>query len=261
MNIVKKSFFALVSAIVALCAVFFSANADNNAQGWYVKRNAEHKQPSLDSPLQYISKYNAYYVDTRKADSEDKVIYLTFDAGYENGNVEKIVDTLIKENVPAAFFLLDNIIIKNTDLVNKMADNNCLVCNHTLKHKDMTKVTDKKEFANELASLEAVYKEKTGKDMAKYYRPPEGKFNEQSLKFASELGYKTIFWSLAYADWDNSNQPSEEYAKKKILDNTHNGAVILLHPTSETNAKILPDLIQEWKNQGYRFGTLDELTT
>lgn len=260
MNIVKKSFFALASAIVALCAVFFSANADN-AQGWYVKRNAEHKQPSLDSPLQYISKYNAYYVDTKKADSEDKVIYLTFDAGYENGNVEKIVDTLIKENVPAAFFLLDNIIIKNTDLVNKMADNNCLVCNHTLKHKDMTKITDKNEFANELASLESVYKEKTGKEMAKYYRPPEGKFNEQSLKFASELGYKTIFWSFAYADWDNSNQPSEEYAKKKILDNTHNGAVILLHPTSETNAKILPDLIQEWKNQGYRFGTLDELTT
>ncbi len=260
MNIVKKSFFALASAIVALCAVFFSANADN-AQGWYVKRNAEHKQPSLDSPLQYISKYNAYYVDTKKADSEDKVIYLTFDAGYENGNVEKIVDTLIKESVPAAFFLLDNIIIKNTDLVNKMADNNCLVCNHTLKHKDMTKITDKNEFANELASLESVYKEKTGKEMAKYYRPPEGKFNEQSLKFASELGYKTIFWSFAYADWDNSNQPSEEYAKKKILDNTHNGAVILLHPTSETNAKILPDLIQEWKNQGYRFGTLDELTT
>ena len=259
MNIIKKYLFSVLAFGILFSTVFFSSHADT-AQGWYVKRNAEHKQPSLDTALQYITKYNAYYVDTKKADSEDKVLYLTFDAGYENGNVEKIVDTLIKENVPAAFFLLDNIIIKNTELVNKMADNNCLVCNHTLKHKDMTKVTDKTEFASELASLEEVYKKSTGKEMAKYYRPPEGKFNEQSLKYASELGYKTIFWSFAYADWDNSNQPSEEYAKKKILDNTHNGAVILLHPTSETNAKILPELIQEWKNQGYRFGTLDELT-
>ena len=260
MNIVKKMFFLFLTAAILLSAISFFSYADD-AQGWYVKRNSEHRQPSLDTALQYIGKYDAYYVDTKKADSEDKVLYLTFDAGYENGNVEKIVDTLIKENVPAAFFLLDNIIIKNTELVNKMADNNCLVCNHTLKHKDMTKFTDKAEFANELSSLEEVYKKTTGKEMAKYYRPPEGKFNEQSLKFASELGYKTIFWSFAYADWDNSNQPSEEYAKKKILDNTHNGAVILLHPTSETNAKILPELIQEWKNQGYRFGTLDELTS
>ena len=256
---IKKTLFAFLAAVILLSTLSFSSYADT-AQGWYVKRNSEHKQPSLDTALQYITKYDAYYVDTKKSDSEDKVLYLTFDAGYENGNVEKIVDTLIKENVPAAFFLLDNIIIKNTELVNKMADNNCLVCNHTLKHRDMTKLTDKNEFANELSSLEDVYKKTTGKDMAKYYRPPEGKFNEQSLKFASELGYKTIFWSFAYADWDNSNQPSEEYAKKKILDNTHNGAVILLHPTSETNAKILPELIQEWKNQGYRFGTLDELT-
>ena len=259
MNITKKTILSLLAVAILLSAIFFSSYADN-AQGWYVKRNSNHMQPSLDTALQYITKYDAYYVDTKKANSEDKVIYLTFDAGYSNFSVEKIVDTLIKEDVPAAFFLLDNIIEKNTDLVNRMADNNCLICNHTLKHRDMTKVTDKNEFAKELASLEEVYKKSTGKEMAKYYRPPEGKFNEQSLKYASELGYKTIFWSFAYADWDNSNQPSEEYAKKKILDNTHNGAVILLHPTSETNAKILPELIQEWKNQGYRFGTLDELT-
>jgi peptidoglycan-N-acetylmuramic acid deacetylase len=231
-----------------------------NASSWYVKRNAEHKQPILDTNMQYIEKYDAYYVDKSKAESDDKVIYLTFDAGYENGNVERIVDTLIEEKVPAAFFVLDNIIIKNTELVNKMAENNLLVCNHTLKHRDMTKITNIEEFKNELISLESVYKEKTGREMAKYYRPPEGKFSEENLAFAKELGYKTIFWSFAYADWDNEKQPTKEYAMKKILDNTHNGAVILLHPTSRTNADIMPALIKELKNQGYRFGTLDELT-
>ena len=96
--------------------------------------------------------------------------------------------------------------------------------------------------------------------MAMYYRPPEGKFNEDNIKWANELGYKTIFWSFAYADWDNSKQPDPQKAIEKIISNTHNGEVILLHPTSSTNAAILSDLIKEWKNMGYSFGTLDELT-
>ena len=256
--ILKRMFFCLLTcALIGLPAISLTAQ---NASSWYVKRNTEHKQPTLDSNMQYIEKYDAYYVDKTKAESEDKVIYLTFDAGYENGNVERIVDTLIEEKIPAAFFVLDNIIIKNTELVNKMAENNLLVCNHTLKHRDMTKITNIEEFKNELISLESVYKEKTGREMAKYYRPPEGKFSEENLAFAKELGYKTIFWSFAYADWDNEKQPTREYAMKKILDNIHNGAVILLHPTSKTNADIMPELIKELKKQGYRFGTLDELT-
>lgn len=257
MKLFKRIIFCLVACLMILPVITSQAQ---NASSWYVKRNAEHKQPILDTNMQYIEKYDAYYVDKSKAESEDKVIYLTFDAGYENGNVERIVNTLIEEKVPAAFFVLDNIIIKNTSLINKMAENNLLVCNHTLKHRDMTKITNIEEFKNELASLESVYKEKTGREMAKYYRPPEGKFNEENLRFAKELGYKTIFWSFAYADWDNENQPSREYALKKILDNIHNGAVILLHPTSKTNADIMSELITELKKQGYRFGTLDELT-
>ncbi len=258
MNIFKKMMISSFVLAVCLFTLYFASNAES-ANSWYVKRNAEHKQPVLDANMQFVENYDAFYVDKTKTNDGDKVLYLTFDAGYENGNVEKIVDTLIREKVPSAFFVLDNIILKNTELIEKMAENNCLICNHTLKHKDMTKVTTKEEFAEELYSLEKVYREKTGREMSKYYRPPEGKFNEQNLKFAKELGYKTIFWSLAYADWDNDNQPSREYAKKKILDNTHNGAIILLHPTSSTNAEILPELIQEWKNQGYRFGSLDEL--
>ena len=231
------------------------------AAGWYVCRNKEHRQPELDPAFSYIEKYDAYYVDKKCADDHgEKVLYLTFDAGYENGNVAKILDVLKAERVPAAFFILDHVILSSPELVARMADEGHLVCNHTLRHRDMSKITDADAFRYELEALATLYKEKTGRDMAKFYRPPEGRFTEENLRMAQELGYKTIFWSLAYADWDNNNQPDPDAAIKKLLDNTHPGAVILLHPTSATNAKILPELIRKWRELGYRFGTLDELT-
>lgn len=124
----------------------------------------------------------------------------------------------------------------------------------------MTKMTSKEDFAAELRAMEDIYRDKIGGEIARYYRPPEGKFNEQNLAWADELGYKTIFWSFAYADWDNANQMSREKAIEKIITNTHNGEVILLHPTSKTNAEILPELIAKWREMGFTFGTLDELT-
>ena len=197
----------------------------------------------------------------KKATDDDKVVYLTFDAGYENGNVEKILDTMKEEQVTGAFFILSNLIDRNPQLVLRMANEGHIVANHTSSHKDMTSVDNIDAFASELETLNAKYQALTGKPMAHYYRPPEGRFDERGLSFAKELGYKTVFWSFAYADWDNTKQPSAEYAKKKIFDNLHNGAVILLHPTSATNAQILGEVIRELKAEGYRFGTLDELTT
>lgn len=194
-----------------------------------------------------------------KTPGDDKVIYLTFDAGYENGNVEKILDALKDHNATGAFFVLDNIIMRNPDLVKRMSDEGHLVCNHTAKHHDMTKITSKDQFAKELKTLEDAYFELTGRDMAKFYRPPEGRFSEQNLKFAKELGYKTVFWSFAYADWDNNKQPDEAKSIEKVLSHTHNGEIILLHPTSATNAAIMDRLLTEWENQGYRFGSLSEL--
>ncbi|MBE6599353.1 MAG: delta-lactam-biosynthetic de-N-acetylase [Ruminococcaceae bacterium] len=209
--------------------------------------------------MSFIEDHGGYFLD-RTVSENEPVIYLTFDAGYEKGNVEKILDTLKAENVPGAFFILDNLITTNTDLVKRMAEEGHLVCNHTAKHHDMSSVTDKEAFARELAALEEIYKEYTGYDMAMYYRPPEGRFSETNLIHAEELGYKTIFWSFAYADWDNNRQMSREKAMDKVLSGTHNGEILLLHPTSATNAEILPSLIKEWKRMGYRFGTLDELT-
>ena len=216
----------------------------------------------FDERLSYVEKYGGYYIDKRHGDENaERVVYLTFDAGYENGNVERILDVMKAENVKGAFFILGNLISKNPELVRRMADEGHIVCNHTNRHRDMTTVRSVEEFRTELESLELLYREKIGEEMAKYYRPPEGRFSEETMRYASELGYKTIFWSFAYADWDNAKQPSPEAAKKKILDNIHNGAVILLHPTSATNAEILGDVVRELKRQGYRFGTLDELTT
>ncbi len=257
---------ALFSALLFLLSAPLAVKAapspmPKGPKGWYVKRQSDNKQPSLDPHFSYIERYDAYYVDKKHGDGNpEKVLYLTFDAGYENGNIERILNVLKEEKVSAAFFILDNLILRNKELVLRMANEGHLVCNHTLKHRDMTKIHDESAFREELEALERLYTEATGKTMEKFYRPPQGNFNESNLQMAQKLGYKTIFWSFAYADWDNEKQPSLDAAKNKILENTHNGAVILLHPTSATNASILKDLIHEWRRLGYSFGTLYDLT-
>ena len=159
----------------------------------------------------------------------------------------------------AAFFILSNLIIKSPTVVKKMTEDGHFVCNHTSKHLDISKAKDKSQIEAEINKLEALYTELTGEKMKKYFRPPEGRFNEESLSYINELGYKTVFWSFAYEDWDNSRQMSKSKALKKVLDNTHDGAVMLFHPTSSTNADIFSELIRSWKEMGYSFGTLDEL--
>ncbi len=257
----KKSATFAMATVVLILALSININASSSVYSWYCKRTKDHTQPPLPSEFEFISAYGGFYIDIKNSspNAEDKKIYLTFDAGYENGNVEKILDTLKNKNVPAAFFILSNLINTSPDLIKRMGEEGHLVCNHTSSHKDMSKVYNIEEFERELTSLETLYKETTGREMSKYFRPPEGKFSEDTLKFANEKGYKTIFWSFAYADWDNSSQMSTDAAKDKIISNVHNGAVLLLHPTSATNAEILGDVIDEISAMGYTFGTLDEL--
>ena len=232
----------------------------NRATAWYFKKTTDHTQPKLDPSLSFVEKYNCVYVDKEHTEAnEDKVLYLTFDAGYENGNVARILDSMKAENVKGSFFILENLVKRNPELVERMGAEGHCICNHTAKHKDMSRITDKDTFKAEIEKLENIYRDSTGKELAKIYRPPEGRFSELNLLHATELGYKTVFWSFAYADWDNKNQMSEEEAIRRIMDGTHNGAIILLHPTSETNAKIMASLIGEWKREGYRFETLDNL--
>lgn len=252
---IKKTIF------VFLAVLFFTITVSASSKSWYFRKNKAHNQPELPNDLKIVEKYDGFWCDKKhiKIDDEEKVIYLTFDVGYENGNVKKILDVLNEENVKGNFFILSNLILKNKDLVQRMIDEGHCLGNHTSKHKDMTKMKTKEEFKFELEKLEKIFSENFGVNLAKYYRPPEGKFNEQNMIWAKELGYKTVFWSYAYQDWDNNNQMNEEKAIEKILENIHNGEVILFHPTSSTNAQIMRRLIIELKNQGFRFGVLDEL--
>lgn len=253
----------LLLKAVCLLTVFsqispYSVFAKSEIYSWSTPRNGN-KQPIFPKETALVEDYGGYYIDKSHGDdAEDKVLYLTFDAGYENGNVEKILDVMKEREVRGAFFLLDNFIIKSPDLVKRMKNEGHLICNHTKNHKNLTKCTDE-EIKSDLFALEKICYDYTGITIDKYFRFPEGKYSIESLKCVNDLGYKTIFWSFGYEDWDNNKQPEENYAIKKILKNTHNGAVILLHPTSETNAKILPTLIDAWRAEGFRFGTLDEL--
>ena len=249
----KKIIVCLTLIIYCITALSITSSA-HEEYNWFIKKRGC-ASPSFPCVAKEAEKYSAYYIGNEK----EKKIYLTFDAGYENGNIEKILDTLKAEDVPAAFFLLDHVIIKNTDLVLRMANEGHLVCNHTKNHKNLSSESEE-AIRRDIFSLEEIYRERCGLEMAKYFRFPEGKFSLEALKTVSDMGYKTIFWSFAYCDWDNSKQPSREWAIKNILDNTHPGAVILLHPTSKTNADIMSDLISAWKSMGYTFGTLDELT-
>ncbi|MEF2836378.1 MAG: polysaccharide deacetylase family protein [Oscillospiraceae bacterium] len=222
---------------------------------WGLSFRQEGAPPVGNAGRDQLRQYDAAYL----GDPSKNVIYLTFDAGYENGCTEKILDVLQDQQVPAAFFLVGNYLEKNADLVRRMVAEGHTVGNHTMHHYDMSKLSDKESFARELTDLEKLFREVTGKDLPKYYRPPQGIYSEENLKMAKELGYRTVFWSLAYVDWQNDAQPTKEEAFAKLLPRTHPGAVVLLHSTSRTNAEILEELIGKWKEEGYQFGTLEEL--
>lgn len=226
-----------------------------SSNSWGLSFQEEGKPPVTDITKEELEEMGGYYL----GDETKKIIYLTFDAGYENGNTEAILDALKKHNVKAAFFLVGNYLEKCPDLVKRMADEGHIVANHTYHHRDMAKITTNEEFVKELCDLEDLYKNITGKELAKFYRPPQGKFCEEHLNWAKEKGYKTIFWSLAYVDWDEKKQPSKEEAIQKLTERIHPGAIVLLHSTSSTNGAIMDDLLTKWEEMGYSFGQLTDL--
>jgi len=207
--------------------------------------------------ISLINSYDAYYL----GDTSRKIIYLTFDEGYENGYTSKILDTLAANNVNAAFFVTKPYITSNKELVTRMLDEGHLVCNHSSTHPSMASVALKGQaaFNKEFSDTENAFTEATGRTMDKFFRPPMGAYSQLSLNYTKALGYKTIFWSFAYRDWETDKQPVEADAMKYIIDHTHNGGIFLLHAVSKTNADILDSLIKEWKRQGYEFASLYEL--
>ena len=251
----KKSVFIYCSVIILIFSfcVFMTENdyedsIETNAEtalsnkkiGWGIKREKDNKQPDLGKVnVELINKYDGYCM----GNSEKKYIYITFDEGYEAGYTEKILDTLKENNV-------------NEELVKRMIDEGHIIGNHTVNHKSMPDISNE-EIKKEVMDLHLAIYEKFGYEM-KYIRPPKGEYSERTLNECNTLGYKTVMWSFAYKDWEENNQSGEENAKKMIINNFHNGEIMLLHGNSKDNCNVLGNIIQEAKNEGYEIRSLDE---
>ena len=262
----KKIIIAVAACILTIIAIPVAIHYTNNVAeavqastsantNWGLSFPKDGGTPTGNASSEFLQQYNSFYV----GDTSKKEVYITFDAGYENGYTPAILDTLKKHNVKATFFVVGNYIETSPDLINRMVEEGHIVGNHTYHHPDMSKISDITSFQKELEDLEALYQQTTGQEMQKLYRPPQGKFSVSNLKQASELGYKTVFWSLAYVDWYVDNQPTREEALEKLLPRVHPGAVILLHSTSKTNAEILDEFLTALEEQGYTFGTLNDI--
>ena len=225
-------------------------------ENWGLGFGGEGQKPTGNAAAEELKKYNAYFC----GEGQEKVIYLTFDCGYENGNTEPILDALKKHNAPATFFVVGHFLESAPEIVKRMVEDGHSVGNHTYHHPDMSKISDKSSFQKEMDDVKELFKEITGTEMAMYYRPPQGKYSTANLEMAKEAGYATFFWSLAYVDWNQDDQPSHEEAFKKLMGRIHPGAIVLLHSTSKTNGEILDELLTKWEEMGYTFSPLSELT-
>lgn len=259
----KKQVLYVVLAIILLCIGMVCALRAVNRLGaaeaaagitdWGLSFQSEGAPPVANASQEYLRNFDALYV----GDTNKKEIYITFDAGFENGNTERILDALKKHGVKATFFLVGNYFETQPKLVKRMAEEGHTIGNHTYSHPDMSKIGDIQSFQTELQKNEALYRDVLGSEMPKLYRPPQGKFCEENLKMAQQLGYSTVFWSLAFVDWYTEDQPTPEQAFSKLLPRIHPGAVVLLHSTSSTNAEILDELLTKWEETGYSFGDLE----
>lgn len=227
-----------------------------NTENWGLGFGADGQPPSGNATPDELKAYDSYFI----GDTSQNKIYLTFDAGFENGNTPAILEALKKHNCKATFFVVGNYIETSPDLVKQMVKEGHTVGNHTYHHPDMSSISSMEAFTKEMDDLAKLYEDTTGLPLTKFYRPPQGKYSTQNLEMAKQLGYKTFFWSLAYVDWYQDKQPTKEEAFSKLLPRIHPGAIVLLHSTSSTNAAILDELLTKWEEMGYTFGTLQELS-
>lgn len=231
-----------------------SDNISNTKCAWGFRRMKDGVQPEFTaSYVQPLNDYNGIYVGNK----ENKVIYLTFDEGYENGYTDDILDTLKEKEVTAAFFVTMPYVKQNVELVQRMIDEGHIVGNHTVNHPSMPDVTDDEKLKSEIQVLHDYMIENFNYEMS-YIRPPKGEYSERTVKICRDLGYSNVLWSSAYDDWDVNNQKGIEYAKKMILNYAHNGCVMLLHAVSKDNTEVLGEIIETLRGQGYEFSSLDD---
>ena len=241
-------------AAAALAVILAAGGLSNDTMRWYFKRAEEAHQPPTAQEEIDIAKYGAYFL----GDVTQRELYLTFDEGYENGYTEKILDVLADKGVSAAFFVTKSYIAKNPELIKRMIDEGHVVGNHTVRHKSSPTLSEA-EMIKELTEVAEYFKEVTGRDMPPFFRPPMGEYSERVLAIAQAQGYYTIFWSFAYEDWKENKQPGAAAAHKRVTDSLHNGAILLLHAVSSSNAEAMADIIDSAHAAGYQFKSLYEL--
>lgn len=249
----KKRFLYMFTTFLFIISFYFIClEATVDASGWGFKKNPNHLPPEIGGYQEIIKGTNSYFI------GNEKNIYLTFDAGYDNGNLEGILDVLKDKKVTATFFVTGDFINRFSDLTKRMVDDGHIVANHSYSHKTITTLSPE-ELVKDLKKLEDNFNELTGKEMVKVFRPPEGVFDRKSLLTLKELGYKTIFWSIAFPDWSKEHQRGKDYSYNNVINNLHPGAIILMHTVSTSNKEALPDIIDEVRNQGYEFSDVTKL--
>lgn len=251
----KKSF---IIVLLLTCVVQFSIFSDattlsNELLAWGFRRGENHSQATLDTKSEKVIRD---YEGMSMGNKDSNQVYLTFDCGYEAGYTEKILDVLSENDVKATFFITAHYLNTAGDIVKRMIEEGHIVGNHTVNHKCLPDISDE-EIKDEVIKLHNALFEKFGYEMT-YFRPPKGEFSERVIKVVKDLGYTTVMWSSAYDDWDTNKQGRLDYGKKKIVDNIHNGCILLLHATSEDNSIILGDVIKEIRNMGYEFKNINE---
>ena len=252
-NIGETDVVEVIETPIEIVTVDTSA-LDNKTYAWGFRRMKDAVQPEFTlSYANVLKKYDGIYV----GNPDEKVVYLTFDEGYENGYTPSILDTLKEKGCPATFFVTTPYVKKNVDLIQRMLNEGHIVGNHTVNHPSMPSVTDDEKLKNEVMGLHDYVKENFNYEMT-YLRPPKGEYSERTVAISKDLGYTTVLWSQAYDDWDVNNQKGVEYARKMILNNLHNGAVILLHAVSKDNTEVLGEVIDEIRSRGYEIRPLDE---
>lgn len=228
-------------------------NLSNKRYGWGIKRNNNHQTPEVPKGItSLLAKYDAYWI----GDTHQKAVYLTFDEGYENGYTPKILDILKEQKVPAAFFITGHYLKSQPELVKRMVAEGHIVGNHTVNHPSLPDLS-KEQIKKEVDQLAEEFFKLTGQKMV-YLRPPKGEYSERTLAETREMGYYNIFWSLALVDWVPMPGGAEE-AYQSVMNNLHNGAIILLHAVSKDNTEALERILKDMKAQGYTFKTLDDL--
>lgn len=247
-----KKFYYILLLLLTLLMI---NKTDVSAYGFGFKKNYEHRQPEIGRYNEEIAGTNSYYVGEKNL----KNIYLTFDVGYDNGTLSKILDVLKEKEVKATFFVTGDFLEREEELVLRIVNEGHIVGNHTYDHKNITKLSQE-ALETQIKKIESKYKDITGKEMEHYFRPPEGEFNKESLMKVSELGYKTFFWSIAYVDWNVNNQKGENYCYENIMNHLHNGAIILMHTVSSDNASALSRIIDDSRSKGYTFKNLNEFS-